>query len=178
VANSGSAPLVGFWALALQPGHRVMTNSIRPSAAFFNSRSSTCKIFNMLRQDKWFNAWLLMAGMEMSDKSSFLRYGYSVDLDRFERFGRSGTRRVSRLLACCRYSAARQSTWGLQRRLSVLICHFDKERTRKTLAPERLWHQKSADTRKGSGTRKVLAPERLWCYTLADASPWVVLHLG
>jgi hypothetical protein len=52
--------------------------------------------------------------------------------------------------------------------------------TRKMLAPERLWHQKSADTRKGSGTRKVLtpekapvpekvlAPERLWCYTLAD----------
>jgi hypothetical protein len=33
--------------------------------------------------------------------------------------------------------------------------------TRKMLAPERLWHQKSADTRKGSGTGKVLAPERV-----------------
>jgi hypothetical protein len=73
---------------------------IRPSAAFFNSRFSTCKIFNMLRQDKWFNAWLLMAGIKMSDKSSFVRYGYSVNLDRFERFGRSGIRRVSRPLAC------------------------------------------------------------------------------
>jgi hypothetical protein len=28
------------------------------------------------------------------------------------------------------------------------------------LAPERLWHQKSADTRKGFGTRKVLTPEK------------------
>lgn len=39
-------------------------------------------------------------------------------------------------------------------------------------------HKKNADTRKGSGTTKALTPERLWCYTFADATPWVVLHLG
>jgi hypothetical protein len=180
-------------ALALQPRHRVMKvdadnekglklymtifrHSIRPSATFFYSRSSICKIFNMLRQDKWFNAWLLMAGMEMADKSSFVRYGYSVDLDRFERFGKSSTRRVSWPLACWRktiekfrsegrpwrllpllrrWRAAHQSTWDPQRQLSVLICHFDKERHQ---AQEKCWHQKSADTRKGSGTRKALTP--------------------
>ena len=42
-----------------------------------------CKIFSMLRQDKWFNAWLLMAGIKMSDKSSFVKYSYSVDVYRF-----------------------------------------------------------------------------------------------
>jgi hypothetical protein len=117
-----------------------------------------------------------------------------------------------------------------QRRLSVLICHFDKGRhqapailqrlsfssdchssdyhspatiilqrllfssdyhspatilqllcalsfsRRKVLAPERLWHQKSADTRKGSGTRKVLAPERL-CHTLGSTTHLLVLHI-
>jgi hypothetical protein len=39
---------------------------------------------------------------------------------------------------------------------------------RKMLAPERLWHQKSADTRKGSGTRKMLTPKRLWNQKNAD----------
>jgi hypothetical protein len=58
-----------------------------------------CNIFNMLRQDKWVDAWLLMAGMQMSDKPSFVRYGYSVALDQTERFGRNDTRRVSPPLA-------------------------------------------------------------------------------
>jgi hypothetical protein len=99
----------------------IFRRSIRPSAALFHSRSSTCKIFNMIRQDKWLNAWLnawlLMAGMEMSDKSSFVRYGYSVDLDRFERFGRSGTRRVSQPLACWRKTIERFRSEGRPWRL-------------------------------------------------------------
>jgi hypothetical protein len=41
--------------------------------------------------------------------------------------------------------------------------------TRKMLTPERLRHQKSADTRKAP------APERLWCYTFADATHLLVL---
>lgn len=57
----------------------------------------SCNIFNMLRNGEWYDAWLLLAGMKMSDKPSFARYGYSVPLD--ERFGRSGTRRISRPLA-------------------------------------------------------------------------------
>lgn len=56
-----------------------------------------CKTFNMLRKDNWFDAWLLLAGMKMSDKPSFVRYGYSVAL--VEPFGRSGTKSVSRPLA-------------------------------------------------------------------------------
>jgi hypothetical protein len=44
--------------------------------------------------------------------------------------------------------------------------------TRKVLAPEKCWHQKSA------GTRKVLAPERLWCHTFADATPLLVLQVA
>jgi Ulp1 protease family, C-terminal catalytic domain len=58
-----------------------------------------CNIFNMLRHGEWFDAWLLMAGMQMSDKPSFVKYGYSVPLDQMERFGRNGTRRASRPLA-------------------------------------------------------------------------------
>ena len=50
----------------------------------------------MLRQDRSFDAWLLMAGTKMSDKPSFARYSYSVSLDQFERFGRSSSRCVSR----------------------------------------------------------------------------------
>lgn len=57
-----------------------------------------CNTFNMLRQDKWLDNWMIMAGMQMSDKPFFARYGYSVRLDRSERFGRSGTKRVSRSL--------------------------------------------------------------------------------
>jgi hypothetical protein len=57
-----------------------------------------CNIFNMLRQGKWLNNWIIMAGMQMSDKPFFVRYGYSVTLNRSERFGRSDTKRISRLL--------------------------------------------------------------------------------
>jgi hypothetical protein len=39
-----------------------------------------------------------MAGIQMSDKLFFVRYGYSVTLDRSERFSRTGTKRVSRPL--------------------------------------------------------------------------------
>jgi len=84
-----------------------------------------CKIFSMLRQDKWFNAWLLMAGMEMSDKSSFVRYGYSVDVDRFERFSRSGTRRVSRPLACWRKTVEKFSSEGrIQQGQGIRLVYF------------------------------------------------------
>ncbi|XTI85091.1 hypothetical protein V2W45_1328155 [Cenococcum geophilum] len=45
-------------------------------------------------------AKLLMAGIIMSDKPSFVRYGYSVPLDQFEKFGRNGKmKRVARPLA-------------------------------------------------------------------------------
>src|SRR6266498_1177685 len=58
-----------------------------------------CNTFDMLRQSKWLDNWMIMAGMQMSDKPFFVRYGYIVPLDQFEEFGRSGTRRVSRPLA-------------------------------------------------------------------------------
>jgi hypothetical protein len=58
-----------------------------------------CNTFDMLRQGKWLDNWMIMAGMQMSDKPFFVRYGYSVPLDQFERFGRSGTRHVFRPLA-------------------------------------------------------------------------------
>jgi hypothetical protein len=32
-----------------------------------------------------------MAGIKMSDKPPIVRYGYSVSLDKFKRFGRNGT---------------------------------------------------------------------------------------
>src|SRR6266536_3184385 len=68
-----------------------------------------CNAFDMLRQDKWLDNWMIMAGMQMSDKPFFVRYGYSVPLNQFERFGRSGTRRVSRPLAGWRKTIERFS---------------------------------------------------------------------
>jgi hypothetical protein len=44
-----------------------------------------CGIFNRLRPDEWFDAWTLLAVMKLSDKPSFVRYGYSVPLDSFKR---------------------------------------------------------------------------------------------
>ena len=58
-----------------------------------------CNTFNMLRQGKRPDNWIIMAGMQMSDKPFFVRYSYSVTLDRFERFSRSDTKRVFRSLA-------------------------------------------------------------------------------
>src|SRR4030095_4246799 len=69
----------------------------------------SCNIFNMLRPGKWFDAWLVMAGMKMSDKPSSVRYGYSVPLDQFELFSGSGTRPVSRPLAGWRKTVERFS---------------------------------------------------------------------
>lgn len=54
-----------------------------------------CDMLNRLRQGEWFDGWLLMAGMAMSDRPSFVRYGYSVPLEQFE----SKMRRVARPLA-------------------------------------------------------------------------------
>lgn len=59
-----------------------------------------CDKFNTLRQGRWLDSWMIMAGMQMSDKPFFVRYGLSIQLDTSEPFGRAGTeRRVSRPLA-------------------------------------------------------------------------------
>ena len=57
-------------------------------------------MFNRLRQGKWFDGWLLIASMIMSNKPSFIRYGYSVPLDQLKQFSRNGKiKRVARPLA-------------------------------------------------------------------------------
>ena len=59
-----------------------------------------CDMLNRLRQGEWFDGWLLMAGIAMSDKPPFVRYGYSVPLEQFEPSGRGGKmRRVAKPLA-------------------------------------------------------------------------------
>jgi hypothetical protein len=40
-----------------------------------------CNIFDKLRKGQRFDAWTIMAAMQISDKPSFVRYGYSVPLD-------------------------------------------------------------------------------------------------
>jgi len=44
-----------------------------------------CGMFKGLRHGEWFNVWLLSAGMEMSDKPSFVRYDHSIPLDEEKR---------------------------------------------------------------------------------------------
>ena len=38
----------------------------------------SCDMFNKLFLSEWFDAWLLLAGMKMADKPSFVRYSYSI----------------------------------------------------------------------------------------------------
>ena len=44
-----------------------------------------CNMFNRLRHGEWFDVWLLSAGMEMSDKPSFVRHDHCIPLDEEKR---------------------------------------------------------------------------------------------
>jgi hypothetical protein len=57
----------------------------------------SCVTFNKLRTGEWLDNWMVFAGIQMSDKPYFVKYGQSIPLD--ERFGRTGMRRVHRPLA-------------------------------------------------------------------------------
>jgi hypothetical protein len=97
-----------------------------------------CDKFNLLRQGKWLDNWMIMAGMQMSDKPFFVRYGYSVPLDTFESFGRAGKkRRVSRPLAGWREKIERLSKEAKIRHgqgtLLVYFCPLNTNNTHFTL---------------------------------------------
>lgn len=46
-----------------------------------DSKELDCDIFEKLRRGEWFNAWVIYAGMKMSDKSPFVRFDYSIPLE-------------------------------------------------------------------------------------------------
>ncbi|KAF7502222.1 hypothetical protein GJ744_006435 [Endocarpon pusillum] len=58
------------------------------SVAVNNGVELSCNIFHRLRQGEWFDAWTIMAAMQISDKPLFVRHGYSVPLDELGRNGR------------------------------------------------------------------------------------------
>jgi hypothetical protein len=58
------------------------------SVAVNNGVELSCNIFHRLRQGEWFDAWTIMAAMQISDKPVFVRHGYSVPLDEPGRNGR------------------------------------------------------------------------------------------
>jgi hypothetical protein len=58
------------------------------SVALGNEVEFCCEIFDRLHQGKWFNSWLIMAAMQISDRPSFVRYGKSVPLDELGRNNR------------------------------------------------------------------------------------------
>ena len=58
-----------------------------------------CNTFNTLRRGEWLDNWMIMAGIQMSDKPYFVRYGQSIPLDEIEPSSQKGTRRISRPLA-------------------------------------------------------------------------------
>jgi hypothetical protein len=41
----------------------------------------SCTTFNDLREGRWLDNWMLMAGIQMSDKPHFIRYGDCIPLD-------------------------------------------------------------------------------------------------
>jgi hypothetical protein len=49
--------------------------------AIGDSKELDCDIFGKLRRGEWFDAWVIYAGMTMSDKPSFVRYDYSISLE-------------------------------------------------------------------------------------------------
>ena len=58
-----------------------------------------CGIFDKFHPNKWFDNWTLMVIIQISNKSFFVRYGYNVSLDNFERARNNKIKRVSRPLA-------------------------------------------------------------------------------
>jgi hypothetical protein len=54
----------------------------------------SCDTFNKLRPGGWLDNWMVFAGMQMSDKPYFVKYGQSIPLD-----GGFGMRRAPRPLA-------------------------------------------------------------------------------
>jgi hypothetical protein len=49
--------------------------------AIGDSKELNCYVFWKLRQGEWFNAWVIYAGMAISDKPPFVRYDYSIPLE-------------------------------------------------------------------------------------------------
>jgi hypothetical protein len=47
----------------------------------------SCTTFNDLREGRWLDNWMLMAGIQMSDKPHFIRYGDCIPLDEPSRRG-------------------------------------------------------------------------------------------
>jgi hypothetical protein len=61
------------------------TREDNDSVAINDGAELPCDIFDTLRQGQWFDAWTIMAAMQISDKPFFVRYGYSVPLDELGR---------------------------------------------------------------------------------------------
>lgn len=58
------------------------------SIAINNGVELDCNIFRRLRGEEWFDAWTIVAAMQISDKPFFVHHGYSVPLDELGRNGR------------------------------------------------------------------------------------------
>jgi hypothetical protein len=56
--------------------------------AIGDSKELDCDIFGKLRRGEWFDAWVIYAGMTMSDKPPFVRYDYSIPLEEAGKNGR------------------------------------------------------------------------------------------
>ena len=59
--------------------------------ALNDGKQIECKSFWKLRNDEYFDAWLIYACMQISDKPSFVNIAYSIPLDRTDKKGRMFT---------------------------------------------------------------------------------------
>lgn len=58
------------------------------SVAINNGVELDCNIFRRLRDEEWFDAWTIVAAMQITDKPFFVHHGYSVPLEELGRNGR------------------------------------------------------------------------------------------
>ena len=56
--------------------------------ALSDGKQIECKSFWKLRNDEYFDAWLIYTCMQISDKPSFVNITYSIPLDRTDKTGR------------------------------------------------------------------------------------------
>ncbi|KAN0068072.1 hypothetical protein V8E54_008718 [Elaphomyces granulatus] len=78
----------------------------------------SCDTFNQLRRGEWLDNWMVFAGIQMSDKSYFVKCGYSIPFN--APFGRTGGMRYApRPLAGWRKAIEAQKQYGQN-----ILVHF------------------------------------------------------
>jgi Ulp1 protease family, C-terminal catalytic domain len=90
----------------------------------------SCDTLNQLRHGRWLNNWMLTAGIQMSDKPYYVRYGESVALDERDPYG-DGIRQIDNPLSRWRNHVESQTQHG--QKILIHFCPLNIEANHFTL---------------------------------------------